>query len=82
MCCNLEFLVWKMSSKGKPREGVTSMEPAVVLSSNALDGGFNSSWSSQERGSRKDLSEEANSCGFEELSRGRENSRVHAEKTQ
>lgn len=68
-----------MSSKGKPREGVNSME---ALSCNALDGGFNSSWSSQERGRRKDLSEEANSCGFEELSRGREDSRVHTEKTQ
>lgn len=39
MCCNLEFLVWKMSSKGKPREGVNSME---ALSCNALAGGFNS----------------------------------------
>lgn len=45
-----------MSSKGKPREGVTSMEAGVALGCNALDGGFNSSWSSQERGSRKDLS--------------------------
>lgn len=26
MCCNWEFPVWKMSSKGKPRERVNSME--------------------------------------------------------
>lgn len=39
-----------MSSKGKPREGVTSMEAGVALGCNALDGGFNSSWSSPERG--------------------------------
>ena len=43
MCCNLEFPVWKMSSKGKPRERVNSME---ALNSNALDGGFNTSCSS------------------------------------
>lgn len=53
-----------MSSKGKPREGVTSTEAGVALGCNALDGGFNSSWSSQERGSRKDLSKKQTHVGL------------------
>lgn len=45
----LEFPVYQISSKGKPREDVTSMKGRVGLRYMVLDGGFNSSWGSQGR---------------------------------